>query len=326
MLQPFWIQIQLNRSHIAVEICHGRVLPEGFPVFRQASPELEGANRAGESCRACSCTFGKSDFEREIYDINGVNLGNTALPIIVLHRVLKIITPFSAIIMTTPQLSMPVVVLPADLKSNPELTSQITSLTNDAFARSQKPDPEKWNHAPGRFPTHESYYKMLVDGTIVALIFDRVAEYQEDEKPGEADLNGKVVACAAAVPWKGGWAKEGAGEEGWEIKALAVDGDLRYLHKGLAVQVMTSLENRLIEQAKRQLQKNSSNGTKSEKTDKRGCLTLWILAAECINGAYWRKRGYREVRRTTEGVGVWDCKTSFELVVFRRDIEYDVLE
>jgi hypothetical protein len=211
-------------------------------------------------------------------------------------------------------------------------TPRLSALINDAFLRSKMPDPEKWNLTPGRrFPTHESYYEMLVDKTIVALIFDQnvhskdVSKSLEDGQANIAkvggDAVGKVVACAAAVPWKGGWAKEGAGkEEGWEIKAVAVDGDAQYLHKGLAVQVMGALENALIDQAKRQPSKMIL-----EETQKPDCLTLWVLAAECINGAYWRKRGYREIRRSTEGNGTWGCKTSFDIVVFRKDVEYNAL-
>jgi hypothetical protein len=217
--------------------------------------------------------------------------------------------------MTTPHLSAPILVHPTDLKSNPELTEQITSLINEAFQRSKQSEPEKWDFDRPRFPTHESYYEMLVDDTIVALIFDQDAADQGPKlSPGghtKKLMSGKVVACAAAVPWKGGWAKEGAGkEEGWEIKAIAVNGNEKYLRKGLAVQVLTMLENDLIAKSRKNSPQSSS-------------LTLWILAADCINGAYWRRRGYREVRRTTEGAGTWGCKTSFDMVVLRKDVEYD---
>jgi hypothetical protein len=238
--------------------------------------------------------------------------------------------------MTTPQLSAPVLLHPSELKAHPRLIAQIINLTNDAFLRSKMPDPVKWNLAPGRrFPTRESYHDMLVDETIVALIFDRNASIKdirdslrEDQgsvlQMDDGELRGKVVACAAATPWSGGWAKEGAGKEtGFEIKAIAVEGDARYLRKGLAVQVMASLENHLIEQLRQKLQETLPKDPNFEKPGKQGCLTTWIMAAECINGAYWRKRGYREVRRTTEGAGTWGCKTNFDLVVLRKDVEFD---
>jgi len=142
---------------------------------------------------------------------------------------------------------------------------------------------------------------MLVEGAVVAVILDRVE--------GDGEVQGKVVACAAAVPWKGGWMKECAGrEEGWEIKALAVDGGAEYLKKGLAVQVMGALEEYLVKEAK--------------KREEKGVLSLWILAAECINGHYWRRRGYKEVRRSTEGDMTWGCQTVFDLVVFKREVEF----
>ena len=148
----------------------------------------------------------------------------------------------------------------------------------------------------------------------------------------------KIIACAAAVPWKGGWAKEGAEtESGWEVKAVCVSGEEQYARRGLAVRVMGKLEEELVRRRREEVERSGtsrSNGDGSgesgdgsgdgDRGDGKGKLVLWILAAECINGAYWRKRGYREVRRKTEGVGVWSCKTSFDMVVFRREVEFDV--
>lgn len=231
--------------------------------------------------------------------------------------------------MTTPHLSSPVLVHPEDLKANRELTTQITNLANDAFKRAHMTSPQNWDCVRLRFPTLESYYDMLAPGSVVALIFDMNA-LQENTTGGEisqrdGERAGKVVACATAVLWKGGWAREGAGHEiGWEIKAVSVDGEERYLHKGLAVKVMAALESRLVENAKRQGKTASPANTGSKTSVGKGCLSLWIMAAECLNGAYWRKRGYKEVRRSTEEKGTWDCKTSFELVVFRKDVEYDM--
>jgi hypothetical protein len=203
----------------------------------------------------------------------------------------------------TQHLSAPIILHPPALKSNPTLTTRIITLTNTAFERSRAPDPTKWEQDCPRFDAPESYHDILVDNSVVALIFD----------------GDEVVASAAAVPWRGGWAKEGAEKEsGWEMKAVAVSGEERYARKGLAVRVMGKLEEYLV-------------GKEKEKTKRRGdlegivgsgSLTLWVIAAECINGVYWRKRGYREVRRSTETEGTWGCLTSFELVVLRRDVEF----
>jgi hypothetical protein len=238
-------------------------------------------------------------------------------------------------VMTTPQLSTPILIHPADLKADTKLTAQIINLINAAFSRSKQSSSEKWNHTRPRFPSYESYYEMLVEDAVVALIFDHAAKPEDinDSLLGEEvhtreedKTSNKVVACAAAVPWTGGWAKEGAGKEaGWEIKAVAVDGEDRYLHKGLAVQVMTSLETYLVRKEEMLLQESAPMDSMSlDEGRQRGCVSLWILAAECINGAYWRRRGFQEVRRRTEGEGTWGCRTSFDLVVFRRDVDFDV--
>jgi hypothetical protein len=208
--------------------------------------------------------------------------------------------------MTPPALSSPTLFTPDDLKARPALIDDTTELINDAFNRSRLPDPEKWEGAQ-RFPTHESYFEMLGEEGVVTAIFDDT----------------RVVAVAAAVPWKGGWKKEGAGvEEGWEIKAVAVHGDAKYLHRGLAVQLYTSLEQHLIKQERSRLSEASGQGLADKKLT--GHVVLWILAAECINGAYWRKRGYRELRRDTCGPDTWGCLTSFEMVVLAKELTFEV--
>ena len=197
------------------------------------------------------------------------------------------------------------------LESDPSLVSQITDLINDAFTRSKKSDPVKWRQGERRrFPNNDLYFEMLGTEGVAAVIFDNT-----DEKR-------KVVAVAGAIPWQGGWKKEGAGvEEGWEIKAVAVDGDARYLRRGLAVRLYTFLEQHLILKSK-QLG-ISTTGRKFSSTDR---LTLWILAAECINGPYWRKRGYELVRKDIAESPTWGVLTTFQMIVLRKDIPFKLTE
>ena len=211
--------------------------------------------------------------------------------------------------MTVSIFSAPTLLTPTRLKSNPALTDKIIALINDAFERSKISEPKKWEGPSGkRFPTRDSYLEGLIGETgIVAVTFD-------DEEP---------VAVAAAVPWKGGWEKEGASvEQGWEIKAVAVHGDARYLHRGLAVELYAFLQQYLIKQEKARLSKNPELKAGGQSLLRH--VTLWILAAECINGVYWRKRGYQEVRRKTCGKGTWGCLTSFEMVVLRKDVPFEM--
>lgn len=207
--------------------------------------------------------------------------------------------------MASIDLSPPRLFTPADLRFKPTLLDNITDLINDAFARSKLQDQGKWEGAHRkRFPTHELYLEMLGEQGIVAAICDHT----------------KVVAVAGAVPWKGGWKKEGAGiEKGWEIKAVSVHGDARYLHRGLAVQVCNALEQHLIRDEKKKLLETREVGSKMT-----GKVSLWILAAECLNGAYWRKRGYRVVRRDIYGPDTWGCLKSFEMVVLLKELTFDL--
>ena len=231
--------------------------------------------------------------------------------------------------MTTSPLPAPTLFSLSELRADRTLIASIIRLANDAFIRPKRLDPVKWNITGLRFPTVDSYLEMLDEKSVVALIFDDTAandetdlhEFHSNETGNGRWTGKKVIACAAAVPWKGGWTKEGAGtEEGWEIKAVCVDGDAKYARRGLAVQLLAVLEQCLVAQMKLQLRERvGGNG----KELAQGRLTLWILAAECLNGVYWRKRGYQEVRRSTQGAGVWGCQTSFEIVVLKKDVQYD---
>jgi hypothetical protein len=212
--------------------------------------------------------------------------------------------------MASQSLSSPTLFTSSDLQSHPALVTRITNLINDAFTRSKLSDPEKWGKTPRkRFLNNDQYFEMLSPTGIVAVIFDRSSGVTEGQESNSDSTTGKVVAVAAVVPWQGGWLKEGAGvEEGWEVKAVAVDGDAKYLRKGLFIRLSAALEERLMKQS---LLEDA----------KRTRLTLWILLAECINGVYWRKRGYHEVRRAVCGEGTWGCLTCFEMVVLKKDVE-----
>ncbi|KAF2998232.1 hypothetical protein E8E13_005613 [Curvularia kusanoi] len=207
------------------------------------------------------------------------------------------------------RLSAPVYHTRHYFQSDPVLATKIISLVNDAFARSKKLDPVKWGEDPhARFTDTDMYLDMLGPDGIVAVLFD------EDTR------DRKVVATAAAIPWRGGWKKEGAGtEEGWEIKAVAVDGDSRYLRRGLAMQLYKFLEQSLIINSR-----CSGVSTTGRPFQQRDQLILWILAAECINGVYWRKRGYELVRKEVHQAPTWGVLTSFEMVVLQKVVPFEL--
>ncbi|KAF2133889.1 hypothetical protein P153DRAFT_362931 [Dothidotthia symphoricarpi CBS 119687] len=227
--------------------------------------------------------------------------------------------------MTTSRLSTPTLFTPSELQSNPSLAKQIVELVNKAFTRSHAIDPGEWILPSTRFANIESLHEMLSPESVMAVIFESSDSGDKNEE-SEVIRNRKIVVCAAAVSWKGGWMKEGAGvEEGWEIKTVCVDGDVKYLRQGLALQLLASLENHLIEQMRRQ----PLDWTPAEKAIKTkestGVLTLWVMSVESMTGPYWRKRGYQEIRRKVYGKGVWGCLTSFEMVVLRKYVPFDLV-
>lgn len=77
-------------------------------------------------------------------------------------------------------------------------------------------------------------------------------------------------------------------------------------------------------QKQQQQQQQRSKGEKEDE-DEEGIVALWIQAVECLNGVYWRKRGFRDIRRSVEGAGTWGCEEgAFEIVVLRRDVRFTV--
>lgn len=218
--------------------------------------------------------------------------------------------------MMTPHLSNPVILARSNLTTNPALKTHLEDFISDAFLRSQLPWPERWDFTLRRFRPGTDLVDMLGGEGLLCVIYD-----DNEEGPKIEQGTGRVVACAAAIPWQGGWMKEGKGvEEGWEIKTVCVSGEERYAGKGLAIKVMSVLEENVI---RRELARTAASDAADHtvgdtKTSETGAFTFWVLLADCINGPYWKKRGYKEVRRSTVGEGTWGCKTAFDMVTSRK--------
>lgn len=235
-----------------------------------------------------------------------------------------------------PSFTAPIFLTRNDLATNPKLTNEFAILANTAFTRPKLANPETWTLPAIRFPNTQSVLDMIGESGTMAVILDESRATGDDaenavEVPAGAGevKRGKLVASATISPWAGGWEKEGAGREsGYEIKAVCVDGDARYLKKGLAIKVLEALEKYTIEVEKKNVRRRTS-GLDIERPDgsvkvgEKGVLTLWILAAECLVGPYWRKRGYKDVRSGVYS-GIWGCRTSFEIVVMKKEVEYSL--
>ncbi|KAF2267207.1 hypothetical protein CC78DRAFT_92926 [Lojkania enalia] len=220
-------------------------------------------------------------------------------------------------------LSQPILFYLDDLKANLDLVAQIISLANTAFWRSKKNSPEQWEVVECmRFQSPEDLFRMVGIAGVMAIIC--VVEDGSAKAGNKWKNENKVVGCATAVPWDkadGLWPvdKRNGVEEGWEIKAVCVDGDVRFAKQGLAINMLQTLQDWAIQKEIEIARMNGKIGDDGNRVAR-----FWIQAAECLNGEYWRKRGYTEVRKAVQGHRLWDCKTNFELVVLVKEVVFRV--
>ncbi|KAL1610153.1 hypothetical protein SLS60_001818 [Paraconiothyrium brasiliense] len=226
-------------------------------------------------------------------------------------------------------LTPPIFLTPRDLQTNSTLTQHLVDLCNEAFSRSSLNNPEKWTYRPAsRFPnTQQLLTEFAASESTIAVVLDESDMNQEalvEIPSGNGETRkGRLIACAGVAPWKGGWQSKDPGEEkGWEVKTVCVDKAPMYAKKGLAVELLGTLEEMVVEKEREKLRSlQPEKGPQDNGT--RPVISLWITCAECVNGNYWRKRGFKEIRRQTY-YGIWGCKTSFEMLDLKRDIEFDL--
>jgi hypothetical protein len=205
------------------------------------------------------------------------------------------------------------------------LADHLTGFINAAFLREKNKDPEQWDVQLSRFNSRADLFEMLGENGLFCIMYDKL---EEDDGPFIGTERGSLVACAAAVPWTGEGKHVGSEvggedkEEGWEIKVVCVDGHRRYAKKGLATQVVACLEEYLVRQSLEASRKDGSAQVNeiNGKVGGQGELVLWILAAACLYGTYWEKRGYSVVRRRACGAGIWGSKREFEMLVMNKII------
>lgn len=88
-------------------------------------------------------------------------------------------------------------------------------------------------------------------------------------------------------------------DAGWEIKAVTTKRG--WYKMGLVGRCIGAMSEELLRQAG-------------------GKVKLWLHAVEEVNGEYWRRRGWKEVRRFTRPAGFWDSKKGFQLVVMVKEV------
>jgi hypothetical protein len=234
-----------------------------------------------------------------------------------------------------PNLSQPTILHPADISTNQTLLNHLTTFIIAVFAHQER-DPLQWDLSILRFSSPGELLDMLGKDGFMSVIFDE--SYSNEEECGNGDgRRGKIVACAGAIPFRSGDDREGkhvnvdgAWGGDWEIKTVCVDWDDRYAKKGLAIRCIKGIEEYLVSRREMDVKVRGDvgrvGGVDEAPSDPDRCsLTLWVRTEECLNGAYWRRRGFVEVEKKTV-VGIWGCRTSFELATFRRDVRLHVEE
>lgn len=238
------------------------------------------------------------------------------------------------------KLSPPTIFTPSSLQLNPSLTSSLTTFITYIFD-AQPRSPRLFDHSKKRFSSPAELLAELGSDGVMCVTFDRDEDEQpsfingdEKEKGEEGGRLGRIVACAGAVPWDGEGAKEGDREDGWALKTVCVDPDEAYAKRGLAVRSVECLARYLTqlrsptEQAKYKgtAGNHSERGTvdKIEGPLMKRTVTFWLTTEECLNGEYWRRRGFTEVRRTSAS-GIWAIRegVSVDVVTMRKEFVFE---
>lgn len=185
-----------------------------------------------------------------------------------------------------------------DIGRGSELAAKLTKFVNDSYRGSNTYDPERWNidEEKPRFETDYEIHDTLGEHGLFAVAYD-------GDEP---------VASAGTAPWKGDFEGIGKEEGGWEIKTVTVK--VPYMKKGLATKCIKVLQDYLLENMGEEVH----NKGVEERT-----LKFWLQTAECVNGEYWRRRGWRDIRAYQKPIGFWSSRTGFRLLVMVKELGLD---
>jgi hypothetical protein len=177
------------------------------------------------------------------------------------------------------------------IRADATLASTITSFVNEGYRYRSPESVSRWDRVYGdRLPYPESIHATLGDDGIFAVIYD----------PQNSTI---PIACAAMRRWKHDL--EGLnepGEDGWEI--VTVTTRVEWMRRGLAGRCVDAL----VEEVVRQVRGNETRNHGAK-------VNIWVHTVEDLNGAYWRKKGWMEVRSYDKPAGHWGSKFGYRLLV-----------
>lgn len=173
---------------------------------------------------------------------------------------------------------------------------------NDGYRYISPANASRWDRSiDTRLPTRDATHEALGEDGMFAVIYDPL----EPSNP---------IACAATRRWTTDLeGQASSGETGWEIKIVTTK--VQWMRHGLAVQCVNALVTELVAQAR-----------EAKVCEIHPRLQIWVQAVDCLNGSFWRKQGWAEVRSYQKPVGHWGSKTGYRLLVLVREFDIRCLE
>jgi GNAT superfamily N-acetyltransferase len=198
------------------------------------------------------------------------------------------------------QLQKPHLYYASAIRAAPALASTLTTFVNEGYRYLSPASAQNWAtvYDGDRLVNPDSIHQVLGDDGRLAVVY-------------HPDDGVTPVACAAAQRWRHDL--EGyvaAGEDGWEI--LMVTTHVDFMRRGLAGRCVDALIGDLVRQTRDDGKRNGQ-----------GKLQVWVHAVEDLNGAYWRKKGWVEVRSYTRPAGHWGSKNGYCLLVLLQEFNVD---
>jgi hypothetical protein len=194
-----------------------------------------------------------------------------------------------------PRLSRPRIHYCADIYADPTLEQRVRNFANEGYLFIAPKDASRWDPDDSpRLPTSESIRNELGDRGFFAVLYDP----NDDTKP---------IACAASTPWKCDLEGGGRGDKGWEIKI--VTSGAGWMRGGNAGRCVKAIIDELVEQEQK----------KDSTTERK--IKVWVQTVACVNGAYWTKKGWKEVRSYDKPKGHWGSKLGYQLLVLLQEFE-----
>ncbi|KAI8935879.1 hypothetical protein NX059_007394 [Plenodomus lindquistii] len=175
----------------------------------------------------------------------------------------------------------------------PNISETIRTFVNKGYRYCSPENASHWDTSVDRLTDVESFHKALGHRGLIAVIYH----------PDDSTF---PIACAAASPWDGGYDGAYSPEEldnGWEIKIVTTKEE--WMGRGLAGICVDALLEEIVR----------VEGDAKQKPK------FWVQAVECLNGAFWRKRGWSDVRGINHEAGRFGSKKGYRLLVLSKEID-----